>query len=248
MKSLRYYLAPVIVLLLILGISTHAVAGDDVVCFGDSATAGAVDLSFPDYLEFFIDPGDGDVVNEGEGGETTDEGFWRVIWLIISLQYYDAEVWTYWEGGNDIIDWVEEIDPYLLYDPADPDYPYREELNDKLDDIKWNITASVELIRLTGAEVVLGTYLELVPYLECGPSPIGFLLPGMADKANHYLAELNEAIREVADDTGAPLNDMNLNLALIGGHLINYHDCNHLNALGNFYVAVAWWIAVLPYL
>ena len=226
-----------------------ATAGDDeVVCFGDSATAGAVDLSFPDYLEFFIDPGDGQVVNEGESGETTDEGYWRILWMVATFQHYDAKVWTYWEGGNDLIDWVEETDPLLLNDPLDPEYPYWNELQDELERIKFNIKLSVETIYVTGAEVVLGTYYEIVPWLPCSCSPIGFFLPVHAEIANHYQSLLNEAIREVADELDAPVNDMENNLGPISGHLINYHDCNHMNAMGNFWVALSWWIAVMPYL
>lgn len=222
--------------------------GDEVVCFGDSATAGAVDLSFPDYLEFFIDPGNEQVANEGESGETSAEGYWRALWLILSLQYYDAKVWTYWMGGNDLIDWVQDIDPYMRYDPESPNYPYRDELNDKLDDIEANIRLTVRAIELTGAGVVLGTYLQLVPVLSCSASPVGFLTPGLADKANHYLSELNDVIRNVSADMHLGLNDMEANLGGINGRMIYYHDCNHLNGLGNFVVALSWWIAVSPYL
>jgi len=222
-------------------------ADDEVVCFGDSATAGAVDMSFPDYLEFFIDPGDGQVSNEGESGETAEEGVGRLFWLIISLQHYGAKVWTFWEGGNDLIDWVEETDPYLLNDPADSNYPYREELDAKLAYIADLIGGAVDLIRFAGAEAALGTYYDLMPWLPCDASPLGFLTPGLAEKGNHYQQELNDTIRQVAADKDAPVADI-ANLAVVNGHVLNYHNCNHMNAFGNFWVAAEWWITVLPYL
>ncbi|MBZ0271264.1 SGNH/GDSL hydrolase family protein [bacterium] len=219
-----------------------------VVCFGDSATEGAVNLSFPDFLEFFVDPGDGEVVNEGDSGETTDEGYWRALGLVVTFRHAGAKVWTYWEGGNDLIDWVEQNDPYLLSDPASPTYPYRAELDAKLALIRKNIKRTVNLIRTTGSDVVIGTYAPLVPWLACDPSPLGFLTPALAEIANHYQAELNDAIRAAAADLSAPVNDIAADLGFVNGHIVNYHDCNHLNALGNFWAAASWRIAIAPYL
>ena len=223
-------------------------AGEKVVCFGDSMVAGPSELTFPDYLEFFVEPGDGEVVNEGQGGETTGEGYWRAMWLVISLQYHDADVWIYWEGGNDIIDWVEANDPYMLYNPADPNYPLRDDLDDQLARTKSNIAMTINTIQLTGAEVVIGTYMELVPWLPCDPSPIGFMTPGMIKKANAYLEELNGIIREVAAEEGVVLHDVRNTLGFVSGHLINYHDCLHQNLVGEFWKGLAWWLAVMPYI
>jgi len=222
---------------------------ESVVCFGDSATAGASHLSFPDYLEFFIEPGDGEVSNEGESGETTADGLWRMLGYLITFKYVDSKVWTYMEGGNDLIDWVIDADPLLLYDPLDPDYPLRDELNQKLNEIKKNLRSGIQDIHFwTSAEVVLGTYYYLSSYTICDPSPIGFLTPAMAEKANHYVDELNDQIRDLAAEEGVPLADLNEIFGDFGGHNLFYHDCNHVNDLGNFFVALAWWLQIAPLL
>ena len=225
-----------------------AATSDKVVCFGDSATEGASELSFPDYLEAFIEWGDGQVVNEGKSGETAEEGMWRMWWLLFSLKYINSHVWTYMEGGNDLIDWVTQIDPYLLFDPANPGYPHRQELDDKLAQIKDDLRTGIHNIRnKTSAEVVLGTYNYLASFTQCDPSPIGFLLPGMTEKANHYVDELNDNIRDLASEEDTPLADINESLGNFNGNLLFYHDCIHMNSLGNFVVALIWLVQIAPY-
>lgn len=247
MKAKRFWPALAIIVGCIL-MTSATFAGDKVVCFGDSYTAGPAALSFPDYLEFLIDPGDSDVVNEGEGGETSDEAFWRMLGMILIFEHFGADVWTITTGGNDLIDWLEDTDPFLMHDPTDPNYPYEDELNDLLETVKFNIGMCIDLIWISGSEAVLGTYMQVVPWLPCDPSPIGFFTPGLADKANTYMMILNDAIREVAADKNVDVNDLEANLPWISGHLVNYYDCLHPNTVGNFSIALAWWLTVMPYI
>jgi hypothetical protein len=94
----------------------------------------------------------------------------------------------------------------------------------------------------------LGTYYYLAPYTACDPSPIGFLTPGMVEKANHYVDRLNEMVRDLAAEEDTGLADLNVDLSFINGHPLYYLNCNHLNSVGNFFAALVWWLRLAPYL
>ena len=216
------------------------------VCFGDSATKGAVSQHYPSYIEGWIDPSSDDVVNEGKNGETSGEGLSRLIGIIDSHKYPNAKVFALWEGGNDVIDWIQEVDSWLIFDPADPDYPYRSELDNILSNMKDNLRQGIYKIQDDGAQPVLGTYYYLISYIDCPLSPLGFLLPSMTVIANHYVDEINSVVYELAAEEDVPLSDINGELGEMPYEY--YYNCNHANALGNEAIAEIWYQAVIPYL
>jgi lysophospholipase L1-like esterase len=222
--------------------------GSDIilVCFGDSATHGAVDEHYPSYLEAWINPSSDDVVNEGKNGETSGEGLSRLRHIIDSHEYPNAKVYAYWEGGNDVIDWVQEVDPYLVWDPANPNYPFRNQLNSILSNMKDNLRQGVYKIQETTAQPILGNYYYLISYIRCPLSPIGFLLPRMTTIANHYVDEITTTIYDLAAEEQIPLADINGELGQMPYEY--YHDCNHASAIGNEAIAEVWYDVILPYL
>jgi len=216
------------------------------VCFGDSATKGAVDQHYPSYIEEWINPSEDDVANEGKSGETSGEGLSRLRDIIDSEKFPNAQVYAYWEGGNDLVDTITELDPFLIWDPARSWYPFRAELDDILSNIKENLRQGIQKIRETDAQPILGTYYYLMAFKKCKFSPIHFLFPFMVRKANHYVDQLNNVIYELADEENVPLADINKELGTMS--YWSYHDYNHANALGNRLIAEVWLEAADPYL
>ena len=216
------------------------------VCFGDSATKGAVEQHYPGYIEGWINPSEDDVANEGKSGETSSEGLERLRSIINSGEYPNAQVYAYWEGGNDLVDAIVELDRFLLYDPVKPWYPYDDELNQILSQVKENLRQGVEKIQETDATPVLGTYYYLMAFKRCKLSPIHFLLPFQVRHANHYVDKLNSVIYELADEKQIPIADINGELGALA--YWQYHDFNHANALGNHLIAEVWFETVDPFL
>ena len=216
------------------------------VCFGDSATKGAVDQHYPGYIEEWINPGDDDVANEGKSGETSSEGLNRLRNIINSNEYPNAQVYAYWEGGNDIVDAISQVDPLLIWDPARSWYPFREQLATLLAIVKENLRQGVAKIRETDATPVLGTYYYLMAFKKCKLSPFHFLFPLQVRRTDHYVDELNQVIYELADEENVPLADIHSEL----GRMMywHYHDFNHANAEGNRLIAEVWFEAVDPFL
>ncbi|MBD3228618.1 MAG: hypothetical protein GF329_10570, partial [Candidatus Lokiarchaeota archaeon] len=132
------------------------------VCFGDSATKGAVEEHYPGYIEQWIKPDSDDVANKGRSGETSEQGLSRLEDIIDSGEFPNAQVYAIWEGGNDLIDWLKEIDRYIIFDPAKSWYPYKEQLEEKLDEIKDNLANMIDLIKTDGAIPIIGTYYYLM--------------------------------------------------------------------------------------
>jgi len=216
------------------------------VCFGDSATKGAVEQHYPGYIEEWINPSEDDVANEGKSGETSGEGLQRLRNLIDSEEYPNAQVYAYWEGGNDIVDTMQELDRFLIWDPTWPWYPFHEELDDLLGEVKENLRQGINKIRETDATPVLGTYYYLMAFKKCKHSPIHFLLPFQVRHANHYVDKLNNVIYDLAYEEDVPLADINKELGTMA--YWHYYDFNHANALGNRLIAEVWFEAVDTYL
>jgi lysophospholipase L1-like esterase len=216
------------------------------VCFGDSATKGAVEEHYPGYIEEWINPEEDDVANEGKSGETTSEGLSRLQALIDAGEYPNAQVYAYWEGGNDLIDTLGELDRFLLWNPARTWYPYREELDSVLATIEENLRQGVQKIKTTDAIPILGTYYYLMAFKKCKHSPIHMLLPFQIRRANHYIDELNQVIYTIAQEEDIPVADIYYELGTMA--YWQYHDFNHANGYGNQLIAEVWLQAAEPYL
>lgn len=210
----------------------------EVVAFGDSATSGP---SEQDYIEWLADDlaiAAEDWANEGNGGETAVEGAARLQMLLDRGMYPNAQVLLYWQGGNDLIDAMQQVDPLLLFSPAASDYPFREELDGVLARIQQAIEGAIAAAQGAGLQVFVANYFNLQHgSFECPASPIGVLLPEQAENGNGYVALLNERIAQAAAQRQAVLVDvasLNSELASDAGY---YENCNHLSARGNALVA-----------
>jgi len=208
------------------------------IAFGDSATRGPSDLDYPDALaELLGEPAD-HMAKEGRGGGTLAEGVDRLGDLLADDIFPNAEVLLLWQGGADLIDFVGEIDPFVLWSVADPDYPYGEQLEAQLDDIRTSLENMIALGRSAGLQVYIATYFPILGGISsCGASPLNVLLPGQAERANEYVDLLNARIRQAAAGSAAVLVDVAAEAGGLAADPENYEDCNHLSAEGNRIVA-----------
>ncbi len=208
------------------------------IAFGDSASSGSASDDYPGQLLTRLGEPPETLAREGEGGETSDEGLTRLQRLLVNGIYPGAEVLMYWEGGNDIKEFIEQHDRLLLYSPDDPDYPFDEELERHLDATQMDIEAAIAEGRDAGLQVYVATYFFLMEELsDCPALPLDLVLPTQARRANAYLTRLNERIRTAANRGGGILVDVAAEDADLRGSPQNYVNCNHLSAEGNSIVA-----------
>ena len=203
------------------------------IAFGDSTTAGPSTREYPDILRELLGAETKTFVNEGQSGENTEDGLARWRSLLDGDIYPNATVLLYWEGGNDVSDFIKEHDRFLLWSPDDPGYPFTAQLEDQLRATQANIESAVAAGRDAGLQVWVATYFAILETFQvCDALPLAVLLPGQAANANAYLAKLNERIRAAAVEQGAILVDV-AGEDGIGSNADNYHDCNHLSEDGN---------------
>ncbi len=208
------------------------------VAFGDSTTAGPSERDYPDILREKLQQPPETISNEGHGGETTEEGLDRLGELIEFGIFPNAEVFIYWEGGNDINEFLADHDRLMLFSPEDPDYPFTNSLSNLLRDITTNIRDAVRLARGAGWEVHVATFFPIVAnFGQCPALPLDIILPGQAINANAYIRLLNDSIRSAAATGGANVLDVSSIGDLLTADGANYFNCNHLSAVGNEIVA-----------
>jgi len=208
------------------------------IAFGDSTTAGPADRQ---YWEFVRDdlglPADS-FAGQGHGGETTAEGLVRLGTLLDSGVYPNAEVLLYWEGANDILDFVQDHDPLLLFPPDAGTYPFKDDLDAALDTVEANIEQAVQMSRQAGLAVYVATYYSFSDDVEeCKSALLGVLLPGQLHLVNDYVELLNARIRKAAASAGAVLVDVSTRTAQLAADPANYVNCNHLSSNGTRIVA-----------
>ncbi len=209
-----------------------------VVAFGDSATAGPAEMDYIEFLPSLLSQPAGAFTNEGRGGETTDRGVDRLRSLITRGLFPNADTVLFWEGGNDLTDWIEERDGLLIFSPSSPGYPFAEQLTELLDDVQANIESAIDIARQAGLQVYVATYFSLPAVsLDCDPLFLNILLPSQAANANAYVAMLNERIRSAAVNRGAVVADVAAADDTLMADPRNYFNCNHLSARGNEIVA-----------
>jgi lysophospholipase L1-like esterase len=245
MNSMLRMLASVVgtsILIFSAGCGTVRTPDPDViyVAFGDSTTAGPSEQDYPEQLAAKLNEDEKHFANEGDSGESVADGLERLRGLLDADLFPNAEVLLYWEGGTDLIDFVADVDPFVIRSPNESDYPYSRQLDDKLDDIEATIVAAIESAQDANLRVYVATYFPLRSGADCPTAPLHLLLPAQAERANEYVELLNERIRDAADAGGAAVID----IALLGDTLLddsnNYFDCNHLSAQGNGIVADAF--------
>ncbi len=208
------------------------------VAFGDSATAGTELSNYPAILRELLGEPPETFANEGKGGETSGEGLVRLRSLLATDVFPNAEVVFYWDGGNDITEFLQAFDPLVLFSPGGPEYPFFEELSLTLDETQSNLNLAVAAVQEAGLQVFMATYYPLREDLQvCDALALDVIFPAQAQRVNIYLQRLNERIRTVAVETGAVLVDVAAEDEAIRASRDNYSDCNHLTQTGNAIVA-----------
>ncbi len=208
------------------------------VAFGDSATHGPSERDYPDILRERLGASAGSMANEGRGGETAQEGVDRLRGLLANEIFPNAEYLLYWEGGNDITDFIQDVDPLLLFSPDDPDYPFATRLNAELDSIAAAIRTAIRAGQDAGLRVHVATYFFLRENVgDCPALLFNIVLPAQAENANDYITRLNARIRQAVRDRGATLVDVADEDERLRDDPANYFNCNHLSERGNDIVA-----------
>ena len=216
------------------------------IAFGDSSTNGPNELNYWNFLAQKIDQPVDRFANEGNGGENSSEGFERLKELLEQGLYPNAQVLLYWQGGDDLIGFIENRDPLLVYSPNNENYPFKDDLEIELDRIQGKIEQSIALGQDARLQVYVANYYFLMKNIRCKPGLLGILAQTQADNANVYIVKLNERIRLAAQNRGAILVDVETQAQALLADRNNYHDCNHLSDQGNRIVADVFFAVVEP--
>ncbi len=211
------------------------------VAFGDSATAGVNGRAYPEILRELLGEPEGSFAIEGEGGETTQDGLVRIQDLLDADLFPNADVWLYWEGGNDGVGFVGEHDPQLQFSPDAPDYPFAVEWSAQLAETQLNIESAINMLHEAGKQVFVATIVPVESNtVDCPPLAGASMSSQQADVANGLIIQLNEAIRAAVDGESA----IHVDVAAAGDELradpAHYADCNHLSEQGNEIVAAVF--------
>ncbi len=209
--------------------------------FGDSATAGAVTPAYPELLRQRLAEDPTAFTNQGRSGETSDEGLERLQALLAGGVFPNARVLLYWQGGNDITDFVRDHDPVLLWSPDAADYPFTDALTQTLDSLQANIESAIAVGRQAGMTVYVATYFALPETLiACDALFLDLMLPQQARHANVYVTMLNARVVQAVANQNASLVDIAARNAELQADRANYFDCNHLSEQGNDIAAEAF--------
>ena len=208
------------------------------IAFGDSTTAGPASRQYWEFLRDDLGQPADSFAGQGKGGEPTAEGLVRLRSVLDNGIYPNAEALLYWEGGNDVLDFVKNHDPLLLFSPKAADYPFGGDLATSLDTTQASIEEAIRLGRQAGLAVYVATYFYLNAQTgQCKPALLGVLLPSQQAHVTEYVQLLNDRIRLAAAGAGAVLVDVAGQADTIAADSANYVNCNHLSEKGNQIVA-----------
>lgn len=238
----RWWMALVVMAALTAGCGSTPLLPDPAVrylAFGDSTTAGAADVQYWQYVQQDLGLSTAAFAGQGHGGETVADGLLRLKDLLDRNMFPNAEAMLLWEGGDDILRFVNEHDPLLLQVPTDPNYMFQSDLNALLDQVQMDLASAIGLARQKGLYVYIATYYDLVPG-DCKASLLTILLPEQATRANQYVRLLNERIGLAASGQGATLVDIASQSSTLTSDPANYANCNHLSGQGNRIAANVW--------
>ncbi len=207
------------------------------IAFGDSTTAGPTDRNYWHILQEKIGQPADAFAGQGNGGENSTDGLARLESLLSADIYPNAQVLLYWEGGDDLVEFIKKHDPLLLLSPDSSDYPYAADLKTTLDQLQSNIEQAIQTAHDAGLTVYVATYYPMMKNAKCKALPIPILLPSQAVNANLYVVHLNDRIRLAVQNGAAVLVDVGAHSDFFLQDPSNYYDCNHLSETGNTYVA-----------
>jgi lysophospholipase L1-like esterase len=216
------------------------------IALGDSTTADDSSDGYVEQLRVLLGEPPEALANEGVSGETSEEGLARFEGILADGLYPEAQVLLYWEGGNDVTDFISDFDPFLLFSPDDPEYPYTQELETQLAAAQSNIESVIVQARQAGLDVFVATmYFIREDVGTCDALPLDVILPSQAFNANAYVSRLNERIREAATGWGATVVDVAAQDDVLRAEADHYRDCNHLSGEGNAIVAGVFYEAIV---
>jgi lysophospholipase L1-like esterase len=216
------------------------------IAFGDSTTADDSGDGYAEQLRVLLGEPPEALANEGFSGETSEEGLARLERILISGLYPEAQQLLFWEGGNDVTEFISDFDPFLLFSPDDPEYPFTEELEAHLAATRSNIESAVLQARQAGLDVFVATmYFIREDVGMCEAMPFDVILPSQAFNANAYVRRLNERIREAAGGRGATVVDVAAQDEALRAQAEHYRNCNHLSGEGNAIVADVFYDAIV---
>lgn len=205
-----------------------------VIAFGDSTTAGPSDMQYVEYLPDLLNEPANAFANEGKGGENTTDGLARLQSLIDGGYFPNADTLIFWEGGNDLIDFIQAHDPLIAISPDDANYPFTSDLQARLDETAANIRAAIQAARAAGLNVFVVTYFFIPEQIfTCNATPLDVIFPGQARVANDYQMRINQVIADAAAAENATLIDVAALDDTLRADIANYQNCNHLSAAGN---------------
>jgi lysophospholipase L1-like esterase len=213
--------------------------------FGDSATAGADQPTYPQWLAELLQLSEQEVVNLGDSGEKAADGLPRLNEIMDCDSYPHAEYLLYWEGGNDLIDFVQSVDPALRFSPNDLRYPYSQELDATLQSIVATQQAAITLAREHGLTPLIATYYQLLPHISpCSLTPLDELTEGQVENANDYNELFAGQIRQMAGQEGIGVADILSESGALLDDPANFANCNHASGAGNKIIADIWLAAL----
>lgn len=205
-----------------------------VIAFGSSTTAGPSTMQYVDYLPDLLSEPANAFANEGLGGETTTDGVPRLQGLLDAEYFPNADTLIYWQGGNDVIDFIQAHDPLIAISPNSGLYLFNTELQALLATVDANLRAAINAGKASGLNIYLATFYFIPEEIfDCAATPLDVIFPGQAAVANDYIELLNQRIRDAAAAEGATLIDIAALDATLRADLANYFNCNHLSAVGN---------------
>ena len=208
------------------------------IAFGDSSTDGPAERDYPEILGDMLGETAETFAQEGESGETAEDGLDRLRMILSMGLYPNAHTLLYWQGATSVIDFIQEMDGLLLFSPTAASYPFSSELVATLDRVQADIEAAVAEARAAGLTVYVATYfLSREAIQACDPLFLDVMLPGQARHANDYITLLNARIHQAATNSGATLVDLTAADDEIRSDAANFFDCNHLSSRGNAIVA-----------
>jgi|GEM_PF-686000 len=217
-----------------------------VIAFGDSSTDGPSAKQYTEFLQENPAIDAAAITNVGMGGETTTEGLPRLQQLLASGLFPNAEVVIIWEGGNDLIDFIQQRDPFIAVPPDSPLFIFGPQLDELLMQVRTNLSEMIAAARAAGATPILVTY-YFIPEepIDCRLTPLPTLLPAQAITANGYVERLNVLIRDLGTSEGVSVIDVALLDESLRADIANYFDCNHLSPAGNALAAAVLADAVI---
>jgi len=236
-----------ILLVPVVGCDSLRIPDPDVIyiALGDSATSGPAERDYPDVLRERLDVPARELAKEATGGGSVSAARNTLNDLIADDIYPNARVLLLWSGGSDLIDFIGEVDPLLLWSVRDEDLPFEDELQEELTRIAGELRAIISSARSADLDVYVATYYPILGgFSSCDAMPFNILLPGQARRANEYVDLLNARIRGAVAAERAVLVDIAGELPNIADDRDNYANCNHLSSAGNILVADVFYDAI----